>query len=382
MEAIFGQIRQIANTLGDTAKSSLIRDLHTLAHSLESVDDTVKRISHLHEEAAVIRVGIDLKLFDILEARRSPLSLDEIVKTTGGDSQLIGRLTRFLASVAVIEETGKDVFSATNVTKNLVVEGSQAGVCHGFETSGPMYQMLPEFLKKTNYQNPKDPFHTVFQDAFNFPGSAFEWFGQNPKNLRYYQEYMAGRRQSVQEMWMSVYPIESETKELDPKAPLLVDIGGNVGHNCVHFKTMFPNIPGRIILQDLPENIKAALSTPGIEPMVYDFFKPQPIKDAKYYYLAHVLHDWPDDKCREILENTKAGMGENSVILIDEMILPDTGVSMNVTTIDLEMMCAHASQERTQSQWDNLLATVGLKRIETWVYNAPVYESVMKVVQV
>lgn len=97
--------------------------------------------------------------------------------------------------------------------------------------------------------------------------------------------------------------------------------------------------------------------------------------------MAHVLHDWPDDKCREILENTKAGMGENSVILIDEMILPDTGVSMNVTTIDLEMMCAHASQERTQSQWDNLLATVGLKRIETWVYNAPVYESVMKVVQ-
>jgi hypothetical protein len=39
---------------------------------------------------------------------------------------------RFLASVAVIEETGKDVFSATNVTKNLVVEGSQAGVCHGY----------------------------------------------------------------------------------------------------------------------------------------------------------------------------------------------------------------------------------------------------------
>lgn len=39
----------------------------------------------------MIRVGIDLKLFDILEARRAPLSLDEIVKTTGGDSQLIGQ---------------------------------------------------------------------------------------------------------------------------------------------------------------------------------------------------------------------------------------------------------------------------------------------------
>ncbi|KAF7946517.1 hypothetical protein EAE96_009514 [Botrytis aclada] len=249
MEAMFGQIRQIANTIDGTAKSSLIRDLHALAHSLESVDDTVKRLSHLHEEAAVIRVGIDLKLFDILEARKSPLSLDEIVKTTGGDSRLIGRLMRFLTSVACNRRN-----------------------C--FETSGPMYQMLPEFLKKTNYQTPKDSFHTVFQDAFDFPGSAFEWFGQNPKNLGYYQEYMAGRRQNAQEMWMSLYPIESETKELDPKAPLLVDIGGNIGHNCVHFKTMFPNIPGRIILQDLPENIEAALSTPGVEPVVYNFFEP------------------------------------------------------------------------------------------------------------
>ena len=98
--------------------------------------------------------------------------------------------------------------------------------------------------------------------------------------------------------------------------------------------------------------------------------------------MAHVLHDWPDHKCREILRNTKAAMGKDSVLLVDEMVLPDIGVHSHVTSIDIEMMCAFASQERTKSQWDELFAMEGLKRIRTWVYNLSHYESVMKVVPV
>jgi len=186
----------------------------------------------------------------------------------------------------------------------------------------------------------------------------------------------------VEETWLSVYPIETETKALNPNAPLvlLVDIGGNIGHICAQFKQVFPDVPGRVILQDLPETIAAALSTPGVENVAYNFFEPQPIKGAKYYYLAHVLHDWPDHKCREILRNIKAAMSGESVLLVDEIVLPDVGVHSNATSIDMEMMCAFASQERTQSQWDELFAMEGLTRVKTWVYKATHYESVMKVV--
>ncbi|KAF4620123.1 hypothetical protein G7Y89_g14699 [Cudoniella acicularis] len=383
MEAIFSQIKQIASTAGNPAKKSLIFQLHALAYSLEEVDDTVKRLSHLNLEAAVIRIGVDLKLFDLLSTSQIPLSVNKVVKSTGGDAQLIGRLMRFLASISVIEETGKDTFTSTNVSRNLTVPGSQAGFCHGFETSGPLYQELPSFLKRTRYQTPTNPTPTVLQSAYNFPGTAFEWFGTQPENLKYYQEYMAGRRQLTQEMWFSVYPVSAETEGLtDPENPLLVNIGGNIGHSCTFFKENFPDIPGRIILQDLAENIAVALKTKGVENMVYNFFEPQPIRGAKYYYIAHVLHDWPTSKCLEILQNIKAAMNESSVILIDEMVLPDTGVPSSVTTIDLEMMCAHASQERTQSQWDELLGMVGLKCLGTWEYNSVVCESVMKVVLV
>lgn len=34
----------------------------------------------------------------------------------------------------------------------------------------------------------------------------------------------------------------------------------------------------------------------GVEMMAHDFFTPQPVQNAKYYYLRTVLHDWADDK--------------------------------------------------------------------------------------
>lgn len=70
-------------------------------------------------------------------------------------------------------------------------------------------------------------------------------------------------------------------------------------------------------------------------------------------------------------------MGKDSVILIDEMLLPDKNVHWHVTEIDLTMMTALASIERTQSQWAALLDSVGLKISKTFTYTPSVYESIM-----
>ena len=94
-----------------------------------------------------------------------------------------------------------------------------------------------------------------------------------------------------------------------------------------------------------------------------------------------MLHDWPDDKCRLILRNIISAMGPDSVILIDEMVLPDTNVHWHTTQIDLTMMSALASMERTRSQWAALLGSVGLKIADVYTYTPSIYESVMRVVR-
>lgn len=73
-------------------------------------------------------------------------------------------------------------------------------------------------------------------------------------------------------------------------------------------------------------------------------------------------------------------MGPDSVILIDEMILPDRNVHWHSTQIDLTMMAALASVERTQTHWAKLLDSVGLKVANTYVYTPSLYESIMTVV--
>lgn len=92
-----------------------------------------------------------------------------------------------------------------------------------------------------------------------------------------------------------------------------------------------------------------------------------------------VLHDFPDHRCREILNNIIPAMGKDSVIIIDDMRLPDRNVHWHVTEIDLTMMTALAAIERTESQWSALLDSVGLKITKTFTYTPSVYEGVMVV---
>lgn len=75
-------------------------------------------------------------------------------------------------------------------------------------------------------------------------------------------------------------------------------------------------------------------------------------------------------------------MGPKSVILVDEMVLPEMGVHSNVTSVDLEMLCAAAAIERTEAQWEALFASEGFRLEKKWTYKPLTYDSVMKVVLV
>lgn len=150
-----------------------------------------------------------------------------------------------------------------------------------FDTCGPQYQEMPKHLKKVHYQNITDHHHTVFQDAWKTDLGAFEWFVHQPEALDHFNQYMAARREAA-ETWLSVYPVEEETKMWDPEAPVYVNMGGSIGHQCAEFKAKYPHVPGRVILQDLPHSIERALQTPGVENMVHDFFQPQPVKGILY----------------------------------------------------------------------------------------------------
>lgn len=100
---------------------------------------------------------------------------------------------------------------------------------------------------------------------------------------------------------------------------------------------------------------------------------------AKFYYLHAVLHNQSPDKVRRLLENTKAAMTSDSVLLIDEMVLPEVGVTALAASIDFTMLSSLASTERTEAEWRQTLADVGLEIVHVYTYNQRTYETVMDV---
>lgn len=74
-----------------------------------------------------------------------------------------------------------------------------------------------------------------------------------PEHRRDFDEYMSDRRKG-HSLWYEMFPMASilaPNAKRDREAVLLVEVGGNKGHEIANFHEAHPNIPGRLILQDL-----------------------------------------------------------------------------------------------------------------------------------
>jgi demethylsterigmatocystin 6-O-methyltransferase len=233
---------------------------------------------------------------------------------------------------------------------------------------GAIALVLPRYLKERNYRMIKSNKDLPFQKAFNTDLTAFEWMKQHPEHMKALGHAMAIQRSNH---WIDTYPVEKEIGSFkpSPESAMLVDVGGGFGQQAVAFKKTFSELPGRVVVQDIPETLQRAPPVEDVEFEAQDFFKPQQIKGAKFYYLRHILHDWTDDLCVSILKAIVPAMGLESRIVIDEVVLPDTNVPWQAAYMDMSMMAAFGGIERTKAEYEKLLDDAGLKIVEIHKYD-------------
>lgn len=73
-------------------------------------------------------------------------------------------------------------------------------------------------------------------------------------------------------------------------------------------------------------------------------------------------------------------MSKESVILIDEIVIPDMGAQWRQTQLDLAMMASLAAMERTETQWRHLLTMAGLVITEIFSYEPRFGDSIIEAV--
>jgi hypothetical protein len=214
--------------------------------------------------------------------------------------------------------------------------------------------------------------------------SQFEWLASHPEQQKLFNSYMASRREG-RPMWFDVYPVERLLGHGVPYKDtiFLVDVGGNQGHDLSKFRRKYGHLPGRLVLQDLPDVINGVSGhDAAIHVMGHSFLDPQPVKGARAYYFRAIFHDWPDHICQAILRNTMSAMAHDySRILIVDFVLSDTETPLMQASMDIQMMSIGAGIERSQRQWSKLLGSVGLEITGVW-HQSPGMESVIEAVPI
>lgn len=149
---------------------------------------------------------------------------------------------------------------------------------------------FPKFLRDSRYTNPTDPAFLPWHLGHNTELSPFPWMQENPKYMEFFLPWMATQRDGLP-IFLDVLDFRKEflkTTSLDDNTPVFVDVGGALGHQCIAIRERYPDLKGRIILQDQDFIVKQVESNPlpgfkNVEVMAYDFFTPQPIKGQDLY---------------------------------------------------------------------------------------------------
>jgi UTP--glucose-1-phosphate uridylyltransferase len=139
----------------------------------------------------------------------------------------------------------------------------------------------------------------------------------------------------------SVLPIELF------QSSTIVDLGGGIGALLRELsKQCFKQ---NLICIDRPEVIRLALPHPDIEFLSGDLFS-GPLPSADFYLLSRVLHDWPDDKVKIILNRIPA----KYLCIIEREV--DINVNQHAF-LSLHMFLMNGAKERTRQEWDHLFST-------------------------
>ena len=141
---------------------------------------------------------------------------------------------------------------------------------------GPVYQTLPAFFKEHGYKDVTNISKTPLAYAWGTDQPMFQWLQTKPDILKDFNALMK-RLGPGRHSWLDVYPLEYTSQDLLPDQPLFLDVGGGLGHQAMRLAEQFPNLGGRVIVQDIQPST-VALKHEKVEFMHYDFFTPQLIK--------------------------------------------------------------------------------------------------------
>ena len=203
------------------------------------------------------------------------------------------------------------------------------------------------------------------QEAFahRFGEDHFSYFARRPELAELFHRSMAASARMFDPV--PTHPVL--TAAAARESATVVDVAGGNGELLGRVLTAHPRLRG--VLLERPHAIAAArtaMAAAGCASrctyQAGDFADVPAGGDV--YVLSRVLHDWDDERCREILRHCAAAMPAHADLLILERVLPTDDTPSLATAWDLHMMCNVGGRERRADHYARLLADAGFELLD------------------
>ncbi|CAG9951641.1 unnamed protein product [Clonostachys rosea f. rosea IK726] len=364
--ALISQLKLIASDpsvlkgLDNGERLQLKQVARSAADALETPFETMVRIAYSPLLVVTARIGQDHGIFAKLCAAAGPVSLGELLTASKIPSDTLESVMDSICARGMAARVEAQAFAATPLTHLLSSPELRAAHTHYHDSVLPGFAKLKEFL-----HDPHGP-RTAWQMGHDTDLSYYSWLDGHPVQKDAFHIYMEAHVIGLP-TWLDVLDFEKELAAgARAEDVIFVDVGGSNGQQCAALKKSYPGLLGRVILQDRPAVLESALEVEGMEKMGYDYLMEQPVKDSRVLYFRQILHNNDDETCKKILQAQLSAMGSNTVLVIDDKVLPDRELltdsmdSEYQASLSLVMRTLFNSQERREAHWRRLVEEAGL----------------------
>ena len=277
--------------------------------------------------------------------------IDELAVAVGAHAPSLYRVLRVLAASGIFREEERRRFSNTPLSELLRadVPGSLRDLVllFGDETSWRSWEGILHAVRTG-----EAPFEHIYGEKF------FDYLQDHHDTAAMFDRAMASASTTTNAAVVDAYDFS--------RLGTMVDVAGGSGSALCSILNATPDLRG--IVFDLPHVAQRArefIAAQGLADRCAfaggSFFEAVP-PGADAYFMKHILHDWGDAECGEILDACRKAMPGEARLLICERIVPAGNEPSSAKLIDLHMMMTnHGGKERTEKEYRELLAAAGFR---------------------
>jgi acetylserotonin N-methyltransferase len=304
--------------------------------------------------------AVSLGIFDILQ--RTPSDVSTLAAQLHVASEPLERLLDTCVSLKLLRRSGTSYENEPVATTYLCRDSERSLTGYILYSNDVLFRLWINLEDAIREGTPR------WKQTFGIEGAIFDHFFRTEEATQTFLQGMHGLGILSSPQVVGAFDLSHFRR--------MVDLGGATGHLAIAACERYPDL--QAVVFDLARVIEitrahATRSTAGerITVMAGDFFRDE-LPDADLFVLGRILHDWREQKIRDLLAKIHRRLPSGGGILLAEKLLYEDKAGPTATHLQsLNMLICTEGKERTLAEYRQLLEDAGFQNVQGRITRSP-----------